>query len=278
VNVEYLSHSAIGERNLWLLSPPCQPHTRTSNARCRDAADVRSAPLRHVTALLATARVPPAALVLENVAAFIGSAGWLEVIHKLRSLGYSWQAYLLTPMMFGVPNSRPRVFLVARRAQAVTWRQPALCGAVCVLPPALVRERPDLLSCAVIRCIYACSAQQVPAQQGAGGPPVSCGPSRATAAEDAPCSGCGGVAASSSGRQVARLVLEGGDADQTDAGTATAAATATALCDECLARMHALADSWPLTRPVGDYLLPVPSPDGAPGSEAVCSDNQQVSR
>lgn len=62
--------------DLWLLTPPCQPYTTTTNARRRDTADPRAASLLRLLSPghgLPAMAAPPARLLLENVPGFVGS-------------------------------------------------------------------------------------------------------------------------------------------------------------------------------------------------------------
>ena len=120
--------------DLWLLSPSCQPYT-VLNPMPRDSADPRAKSFLHlindVLPSLAVSDALPGRLLIENVAGF-------EVLHSssvsrflltvdrkksatrqtmltvLSRLGYNVLELLLTPLSFGIPNSRLRYYLLAR--------------------------------------------------------------------------------------------------------------------------------------------------------------------
>jgi site-specific DNA-cytosine methylase len=106
----------------WMLSPPCQPFCRMGNHW--DLDDPRSAAfLRVMTAL---DQAPPEHLVLENVVGFLGSRAHELLRGILDRHRFHRLELTLCPSAFGLPNNRPRVYVVASRR------------------PLLPRPRPDL--------------------------------------------------------------------------------------------------------------------------------------
>ena len=99
----------------WLLSPPCQPFCRMG--RHQGLADRRSLAFLHLMEVLRVA--PPAQapqhLVLENVQGFLGSDAHELLTRRLREGGWHSLEYQLCPSSFGLPNLRPRVFILASR-------------------------------------------------------------------------------------------------------------------------------------------------------------------
>jgi site-specific DNA-cytosine methylase len=95
----------------WLLSPPCQPFCRMGKLQGLD--DPRSLAFLHLMDVLREA--PPAHLVLENVQGFLGSAAHELLASRLEEAGLHRLEYQLCPTRFGIPNQRPRVFLLASR-------------------------------------------------------------------------------------------------------------------------------------------------------------------
>ncbi|WP_005034997.1 DNA cytosine methyltransferase [Holophaga foetida] len=95
----------------WLMSPPCQPFCRMGNHRGLE--DLRSKAFLHLMDLLRL--IPPEHLVLENVIGFLGSDAHELLAERLRASGMHWREYQLCPTQFGIPNLRPRVYLVASR-------------------------------------------------------------------------------------------------------------------------------------------------------------------
>eukprot|EP01036_Dinobryon_divergens_P030830 gene30830-40133_t len=78
---------------LWVMSPPCQPHTRNNKSDRRDTEDPRSHSFLHLLSCLTEMRSPPTYIALENVIGF--------------------EEFDLTPSQFGVPNERPRYYCLA---------------------------------------------------------------------------------------------------------------------------------------------------------------------
>ncbi|MGA2082087.1 MAG: DNA cytosine methyltransferase [Holophaga sp.] len=95
----------------WVLSPPCQPFCRMGNREGLD--DRRSSAFLHLLEVLREA--PPRRLVLENVEGFLDSPAHRRLDARLGELGFRRLAYRLCPSRFGLPNLRPRAFIVASR-------------------------------------------------------------------------------------------------------------------------------------------------------------------
>jgi len=104
------------QADTWFMSPPCQPFCRMGNQRGLE--DLRSRAFLHLMALLE--RVPPQHLVLENVSGFLGSDAYGLLRERLSQAGLACQEYHLCPTQFGIPNLRPRFFLVASRSPLAT--------------------------------------------------------------------------------------------------------------------------------------------------------------
>lgn len=95
----------------WAMSPPCQPYCRMGLKR--DLEDPRSEAFLRLLEVLAEA--PPERLVLENVAGFPGSQGHARLVDLLERLGFQRAELLLCPTALGIPNQRPRFYLIAAR-------------------------------------------------------------------------------------------------------------------------------------------------------------------
>lgn len=63
-------------------------------------------------------KAPPSYILLENVKGFEESESCALALTRLKEAGYSYQQFLLTPNQFGIPNSRLRYYLLARRGGA----------------------------------------------------------------------------------------------------------------------------------------------------------------
>lgn len=102
---EVASHAA----DTWLMSPPCQPFCRMGAHR--DLEDARSRAFLHLMARFREA--PPRHLVLENVMGFLGSQAHDLLTARIREQGMHQLELQACPSQFGLPNQRPRVFIVA---------------------------------------------------------------------------------------------------------------------------------------------------------------------
>ncbi|KAJ7031500.1 S-adenosyl-L-methionine-dependent methyltransferase [Mycena alexandri] len=107
------------EASVWLLSPACQPYT-VLNPSAKGDLDPRAKSLLHLvqTVLPELARedAHPTHLLVENVGGFETSSTRDILVATLRGLGYTVAEFLLTPLQFGIPNSRLRYYLLAKRS------------------------------------------------------------------------------------------------------------------------------------------------------------------
>ncbi|KAI0693653.1 S-adenosyl-L-methionine-dependent methyltransferase [Cytidiella melzeri] len=106
------------EANTWLLSPSCQPYT-VLNPFAKGAEDPRAKSFIHLIETvmpdLVEMKKEPQYLLVENVAGFETSSTRQRVLHTLKSLDYTTAEFLLTPLQFGIPNSRLRYYLLAKK-------------------------------------------------------------------------------------------------------------------------------------------------------------------
>ncbi len=117
-----LRELAAHDADTWLLSPPCQPYCRMGNRQGLD--DRRSRAFRHLMDLLPD--LAPERLVLENVGGFLGSDAHALLATQLRALGLHRLDLEACPSRFGLPNQRPRVYVVASRRPLNPRPLPAL--------------------------------------------------------------------------------------------------------------------------------------------------------
>ncbi|GAX74949.1 hypothetical protein CEUSTIGMA_g2395.t1 [Chlamydomonas eustigma] len=75
--------------DMWCLSPPCQPYTRTVFGKRLDASDNRSRSLIHLLEQLPLMQRPPKYLIMENVEGFVG--GKVHGLLKEALLACSYQ-------------------------------------------------------------------------------------------------------------------------------------------------------------------------------------------
>ena len=99
--------------DVFLMCPPCQPFTRQGHRR--DNLDRRTDSFFHLMQALTEMHHPPTYLLLENVQGFELSNTREHFVSILRKLGYEVQEFLLSPAQFGIPNSRLRFYLLAKR-------------------------------------------------------------------------------------------------------------------------------------------------------------------
>jgi DNA (cytosine-5)-methyltransferase 1 len=110
------------EADTWLMSPPCQPFCRMGNHQGLE--DRRSQSFRHLMDVFQEA--PPDQLVLENVEGFLGSDAHALLSERVRAHGMHMLELQACPSSFGLPNQRPRVFIVASRKPLRALPQPSL--------------------------------------------------------------------------------------------------------------------------------------------------------
>lgn len=119
----FASHSTAASRqpdahnsqpDLLLMSPPCQPFTRLGHRAGLE--DTRCVALAFLIAQLSAGALSPRALVLENVLGFESSSARARLLAALTARRYRYAEAALNPLQFGVPNSRPRYYLLAVRS------------------------------------------------------------------------------------------------------------------------------------------------------------------
>ncbi|XP_006813977.1 tRNA (cytosine(38)-C(5))-methyltransferase-like [Saccoglossus kowalevskii] len=96
-----------------LMSPPCQPFTRVGLQA--DSNDPRTRSFFHLLKTLQSLSHPPNFILVENVKGFETSDTRNNLIETLNVCKYGYQEFLLSPNQFGIPNSRLRYFLLAKR-------------------------------------------------------------------------------------------------------------------------------------------------------------------
>ncbi|KAI5119794.1 hypothetical protein M0805_006591 [Coniferiporia weirii] len=105
------------DASCWLLSPSCQPYT-VLNPVAKGAADPRARSFLHVVQDLLPELVKvgrgPKWMLVENVAGFETSTARQTLIDVLELNNYAVVELLLTPLQFGIPNSRLRYYLLAK--------------------------------------------------------------------------------------------------------------------------------------------------------------------
>ncbi|KAJ1527755.1 hypothetical protein ONE63_007710 [Megalurothrips usitatus] len=100
--------------DMLLMSPPCQPFTRVGLKK--DVADQRTCSLLHIISLLPDLSSNLRYILVENVKGFELSESRNKLVEALQQQQFEFQEFLLNPMQFGIPNSRLRYYLLAKRS------------------------------------------------------------------------------------------------------------------------------------------------------------------
>ncbi|XP_031572379.1 tRNA (cytosine(38)-C(5))-methyltransferase-like [Actinia tenebrosa] len=114
-NIEGLSTSDLDKMNadVILMSPPCQPFTRVGLKGA--SSDPRCKSFLHILDLISKLSHPPDYILMENVKGFEESDTREQFINTLKEKDYTYQEFLLSPNQFGIPNSRLRYYMLAKR-------------------------------------------------------------------------------------------------------------------------------------------------------------------
>ncbi|KAJ3201295.1 C-5 cytosine-specific DNA methylase [Dinochytrium kinnereticum] len=99
--------------DLWLMSPPCQPYTR--NGPRKFSKDKRAVSFLKMLEELPKMSRRPGFILLENVLGFEASDTFETLTKVLKDCDYTYQGFMINPLQIGIPNSRPRFFLLAKR-------------------------------------------------------------------------------------------------------------------------------------------------------------------
>ncbi|GAB1598331.1 tRNA (cytosine(38)-C(5))-methyltransferase-like [Argonauta hians] len=110
LTADWLDHLSF---NMVLMSPPCQPFTRVGKRL--DTKDSRTRSFLHFLDCLKKMKYPPSYILLENVKGFEVSETRRLFLNTLNTCNYRFQEFIFTPLQFGIPNSRSRYYLIAKR-------------------------------------------------------------------------------------------------------------------------------------------------------------------
>lgn len=100
--------------DLLVMSPPCQPFTRLGLKQ--DCHDSRSSSFLHILNLIKHIQHKPNYILVENVKGFESSETRKIMLDVLIECRYTFQEFLLNPLQLGIPNSRLRYYLLAKKA------------------------------------------------------------------------------------------------------------------------------------------------------------------
>ena len=95
-----------------LMSPPCQPFTRQGNQNGMN--DNRAKSFLCLIDQISLLNKKPKYILMENVKGFDQDEARNQLIQMLIANNYTYQEFLLSPIQFGIPNSRLRYFMIAR--------------------------------------------------------------------------------------------------------------------------------------------------------------------
>lgn len=116
-NITSLTANELDNFDIWTMSPPCQPFTVQNDSQQLGLEDARSNAMIHLMNMLQVLKVKPKYFFLENVAGFASSEGRSFVVDSLKSCGYFVTEFVLNPIDFGIPNSRNRFYILARKTK-----------------------------------------------------------------------------------------------------------------------------------------------------------------
>jgi tRNA (cytosine38-C5)-methyltransferase len=112
IRIERIKSEHMDEAHVWMMSPPCQPHTRQHTNQDRELDDPRSASFLHVCSLLEQMANLPKIILLENVVGFENSRSFERFQTVLLKRSYRIGKFVLQPHQVGIPNDRPRFYAV----------------------------------------------------------------------------------------------------------------------------------------------------------------------
>lgn len=125
-NIESLNAQELNKLDLdaIFMSPPCQPFTRLGLKK--DALDNRACSLLHIINLIPELK-SLRYILLENVKGFEVSEMRDKLLNCMESCRYIYRELILSPCQFGIPNSRNRYYLLAKRKNfKFCFKQPLL--------------------------------------------------------------------------------------------------------------------------------------------------------
>jgi len=126
-SIERLTKGQLEEwkATIWVMSPPCQPHTRQHSNQEEDLDDPRSASFLHLVSMIRILETShlPTLLFLENVVGFESSKSFHRWVEALEYRDYIVLSFHLTPTQIGLPNDRPRYFCVGLKKDRIKEEQ-----------------------------------------------------------------------------------------------------------------------------------------------------------
>lgn len=114
-NIQSITVKEINKMNVdtILMSPPCQPFTRVGLKQ--DVLDARTLSFFHILKLIPQIQTLKYILV-ENVKGFENSETRNKLIKCISDSGFRHKELILSPCQFGIPNSRSRYYMLAKKS------------------------------------------------------------------------------------------------------------------------------------------------------------------
>ncbi|XP_052204548.1 tRNA (cytosine(38)-C(5))-methyltransferase 2 [Diospyros lotus] len=146
VNIQTLSAADMDSygAHAWLISPPCQPYTRQGLKK--GSADARASSFLKILELIPKTSQPPLMILVENVVGFETSDTHRIMIEILAGAAFFTQEFILSPMQFGVPYSRPRYFCLAKR-KSLAFEKPLFNNQLLCSPNPLLKNDRNNMVC-----------------------------------------------------------------------------------------------------------------------------------
>jgi tRNA (cytosine38-C5)-methyltransferase len=119
-NIQKLKMKDFQDVSCILMSPPCQPFTRNGNFK--DVDDRRSDAFHSVCSMIEDEKLPQLSYILmENVMGFEKSQMRDVFVKCLKSAGFHFQEFIISPTQIGVANTRHRYYCIARKAREFSF-------------------------------------------------------------------------------------------------------------------------------------------------------------
>ncbi|KYN02874.1 DNA methyltransferase like protein pmt1 [Cyphomyrmex costatus] len=125
-NIQSINAQELNKLNVDIIfmSPPCQPFTRLGLKK--DVLDNRTCSLQHILNLIPELK-NLRYILLENVKGFEISQMRDRLVECIESCGYAYRELILSPCQFGIPNSRHRYYLLAKKNNLQFCLKQSLC-------------------------------------------------------------------------------------------------------------------------------------------------------
>ncbi|ELP85927.1 methyltransferase, putative [Entamoeba invadens IP1] len=118
VSVEWIEEK---RANVWFMSPPCQPYNNSIMSKHKDIDDPRAKSVLHLYRdVLKNMENKPEHIFIENVPLFKESLVFKDIMCVLNELEYHIQDIVISPHQIGIPNSRTRYYVMARKTKFET--------------------------------------------------------------------------------------------------------------------------------------------------------------